>query len=278
MEDRPLELWTVAELGKWLTAVDLGVLVPLFEAEEIDGEVLLTLGTDDFNSLGIKIGQRKKLEARIMALKSNGGQNIPPEAPSSTSNDPSEAATETTELNIDPTQVAENTPIFNGNPFKKHTKEIENTTSKKSDDLSSRSNSNESQTAQSRTIKGTKDTFGKTRTSPSVERITLVGSRQKPVSVTTPTPTPPTPSAPTPPQRRPDTPSTPSTPQRRTETPPSRPPLKIISEGRLIENDFQKLLCASFLADKTKYLLLLCAITFDAEFIKPLSGRILEIR
>lgn len=70
--DLPLasNTWTILEVSNWLVSVDLATLVPVFKTQGIDGYALLNLNNDDFDQLGIKIGQRKKLEAKILLLKS----------------------------------------------------------------------------------------------------------------------------------------------------------------------------------------------------------------
>lgn len=76
MDPGPVERWTISEVSNWLTSVDLATLAPTFEAQEIDGLALLDLNASDLDSLGIKLGPRKKLEIKTKMLKSQRTEKV----------------------------------------------------------------------------------------------------------------------------------------------------------------------------------------------------------
>jgi class 3 adenylate cyclase len=58
------------DVADWLRGLGLGQYSPVFAANDIDGEVLPELTTDDLTGLGItSIGHRRKLLAAIAALR-----------------------------------------------------------------------------------------------------------------------------------------------------------------------------------------------------------------
>ncbi len=58
----------VEDVQAWLEANGFGRFADLFEANEIDGEVLLELTDDDLAKLGLPLGPRKKFLKAIAAL------------------------------------------------------------------------------------------------------------------------------------------------------------------------------------------------------------------
>ncbi|EFA77792.1 NF-X1-type zinc finger-containing protein [Heterostelium album PN500] len=56
-------LWSVERVGKWLESIDLAALVEVFAEQAIDGDVLLSIGTEEYEQLGLNnIGKKKKFE------------------------------------------------------------------------------------------------------------------------------------------------------------------------------------------------------------------------
>src|SRR5262245_37408790 len=61
------------EITHWLRTLRLEQYAPAFLKNDIDGEILLELTADDLIGLGVtSIGHRRKLQAAIAALRSEG--------------------------------------------------------------------------------------------------------------------------------------------------------------------------------------------------------------
>ncbi len=62
--------WNVHRVGEWLVACSLEQLVPPFKANDIDGEILMTLTEDDLkNTFGISsLGLRRRVMTRLSEL------------------------------------------------------------------------------------------------------------------------------------------------------------------------------------------------------------------
>ena len=65
------------DVGDWLRSLGLQQYETLFRENDVDAEVLSTLGADDLRELGVSsLGHRKKLLAAIAAL--GNGSNVTP--------------------------------------------------------------------------------------------------------------------------------------------------------------------------------------------------------
>ena len=81
--NKDVKKWEMADTLSWLTSLNLASYGNKFAENEIYGEILLELGLDDLDYMGIKIlGHRKKLLKGIEELKRNGKpSNTPPPVP-----------------------------------------------------------------------------------------------------------------------------------------------------------------------------------------------------
>jgi hypothetical protein len=77
---RAVKEWSVDEVVSWLEDNELSRVAPFFEDELVDGEALLLLESSDLAELGLKLGERKKLQVRIAAaisLETTSGEDAP---------------------------------------------------------------------------------------------------------------------------------------------------------------------------------------------------------
>ncbi|GMI10080.1 hypothetical protein TrVE_jg4410 [Triparma verrucosa] len=81
--NKDVKNWAMADTLSWLTSLGLTSYGNKFAENEIYGEILLELGLDDLDYMGIKVlGHRKKLLKGIEELKRNGKPtNNPPPVP-----------------------------------------------------------------------------------------------------------------------------------------------------------------------------------------------------
>ncbi|GMH63992.1 hypothetical protein TL16_g03857 [Triparma laevis f. inornata] len=81
--NKDVKTWAMADTLSWLTSLGLTNYGNKFAENEIFGEILLELGLDDLDYMGIKVlGHRKKLLKGIEELKRNGKPtNNPPPVP-----------------------------------------------------------------------------------------------------------------------------------------------------------------------------------------------------
>jgi hypothetical protein len=71
--------WTVEEVCLWLSSVGLGSYTDKFTENAISGDVLLELGKDDLDYMGIKaLGHRKLLLKGVASLRQNAGMTVDP--------------------------------------------------------------------------------------------------------------------------------------------------------------------------------------------------------
>jgi len=86
---RPLatESWSVDQVGQWLETLGLQQYTPVFEQNEIKGDVLLELSLEDLDYMSIvALGHRKTILRGIEALKSGVTPNLSSLAATSTKN------------------------------------------------------------------------------------------------------------------------------------------------------------------------------------------------
>jgi len=87
-EEKPVEIkimpkqWKTNEVCDWLKTINLGDdYTAQITKAKIDGEVLVTMTTQDFTQVGFAFGDARKAEMRVRSLR--GGNNSPLDSPSS---------------------------------------------------------------------------------------------------------------------------------------------------------------------------------------------------
>lgn len=72
--------WKVDEVCNWLKTINLGDdYTEQIKKSKIDGEVLLTMSTQDFSQVGFAFGDARKAEMRVKGLKGGSGPGSPVE-------------------------------------------------------------------------------------------------------------------------------------------------------------------------------------------------------
>jgi SAM domain (Sterile alpha motif) len=67
-----VESWTIQDVGEWLQSMSLSQYIAAFSANEISGPVLIDLGLDDLDYLGITIlAHRKVILKGVEDLRKN---------------------------------------------------------------------------------------------------------------------------------------------------------------------------------------------------------------
>mmetsp|Transcript_17171 Transcript_17171/g.35332 ORF Transcript_17171/g.35332 Transcript_17171/m.35332 type:complete len:506 (-) Transcript_17171:52-1569(-) len=106
--------WVLADTLSWLTSLGLSSYGQKFAENEIFGDILLDLGLDDLDYMGIKVlAHRKKLLKGIEELKRNGkgSTNAPPPPPTDTSDGLNVASEAKTKAPVEKKHWSEVKPI-----------------------------------------------------------------------------------------------------------------------------------------------------------------------